>query len=106
MDSSGKLTFMLEGKQESIHKQRNKEFLDLLENYFQTTVNVPRVKHGKRQEIESVINEEAMFLASSIRGKRIWEPRIVPLHTIAFSKFEMDKMKTKIAFQPFFNFVS
>ncbi len=89
------------GKRAFLNKQRNKEFLDRLEDYFQTIVNVPRVKHGKRQEIESVINEEAMLLASFIRGKRIWEPRGIPLPNIIIPRISKNKI-TKISFQPFF----
>jgi hypothetical protein len=53
----------------------------------------------KRQEIESVINEEAMLLASFIRGKRIWEPRLVPLPNITIAKIQKKTIKS---FQPFF----
>jgi len=37
-----------------------------------------------------------------IRGKRLWEPRVVPLPTITISKKQEVKRKTKISFQPFF----
>jgi len=90
------------GKRAFLNKQRNKEFLDRLENYFQTRVNVPRVKHGKRQELETVINEEAMLLASYIRGKKIWEPRVVPLSNITIPKIMRPKRKAQKTFQPFF----
>jgi CRISPR/Cas system-associated endonuclease Cas1 len=84
------------GKRAFLNKERNKEFLDRLEDYFQTRVNVPRVRLGKKQELETVINEEAMLLASYIRGKRIWEPRVVPLPTITAPK--IGKVKRKAQF--------
>ena len=90
------------GKRAFLNKERNKEFLDRLEYYFQTRVNVPRVKIGNKQELETVINEEAMLLASYIRGKRIWEPRVVPLPNITLPKILGAKRKTKTSFQPFF----
>ena len=65
-------------------------------------MNVPRVKHGKRQEFESAINEEAMLLASFIRGKRIWEPRTVPLPYVVMPKIFVTKQKAKAIVQPFF----
>jgi hypothetical protein len=47
---------------------------------FQTNVNVPRIKREKRQEIESLINEEAFLLARYLRDERnVWTPRIVEL---------------------------
>jgi hypothetical protein len=76
--------------------------VDRLEDYFQTSVNVPRVKIGKRQEIETVINEEAMLLASYIRGKRIWEPRVVPLPDITLPKILRVKRQTECVFESFF----
>lgn len=91
------------GKRAFLNKARNKEFLDRLEDYFQTRVNVPRVRMGKKQELETVINEEAMLLASFIRGKRIWEPRLVPLPIITIPKIQRkEKRKTKTSYQPFF----
>jgi len=51
-----------------------------LYDYFKSTVDIPNVKRGKRQEIESLINEEARLLAKYLRGeKKIWTPRIVTL---------------------------
>ena len=65
-------------------------------------VNVPRVKHEKRQELESAINEEAMLLANFIRGKRIWEPRTVPLPNFVIPRIFEVKRRSQPAFHPFF----
>jgi len=35
-----------------------------LNDYFLTEVKIPRYRVGKRQELETLINEEAMFFAS------------------------------------------
>jgi hypothetical protein len=41
-------------------------------------VEIPRIRVGKRQTIETLINEEALMLASYLRGERTtWIPRIV-----------------------------
>jgi len=79
------------------------EFLEgfLLESYLETKVNVPEVKHGKRQELESAINEEAMLLASFIRGKRIWEPRPVPLPNFVVPRMLEVKEVHKLCFNLF-----
>ena len=42
-----------------------------------TKVEIPRVKVGNRQEIETLINEEALLLAKYLRGeKKEWVPRV------------------------------
>ena len=92
----------IKGKRAFLNHEKNVEFLNLLENYFETKVNVPRVKHGNKQELESVINEEAMLLASFIRGKRIWEPRSVPLPNFVMPRIFVTKRKAKALLQPFF----
>ena len=47
-----------------------------LNDYFDTKVELPRIRSGKRQRIETLINEEALLLAKYIR-KEIgeWIPR-------------------------------
>ena len=48
-----------------------------LNEYFQTKVEVPRIRVGKKQEIETLINEEAMLLGMYLRDERKeWIPRI------------------------------
>jgi CRISPR-associated protein Cas1 len=68
------------GKRSFLNKKRNKEFLDKREEYFQMKVSIPRVRGGKKQELETLINEEAQLFARYIRCKRkSWVPRIVHL---------------------------
>ena len=53
------------------------EFIKRLNLYFESEVEVPRIKVGKRQEIETLINEEAMLLGKYLRDERKeWIPRI------------------------------
>jgi hypothetical protein len=41
---------------------------------------MPRVRMGKQQEIETLINEEAFLLAQYLRNeKQTWIPRVVNL---------------------------
>ena len=59
---------------------RGRELTRNTHDYFELKVSVPRTKHGNRQEIESLINEEAMLLASYLRDeKKNWTPRTVEL---------------------------
>jgi CRISPR/Cas system-associated endonuclease Cas1 len=68
------------GKRIFLNKAALKALTDGLYNYFRNTVDIPNVKRGKRQEIESLINEEARLLAKYLRSERkLWTPRIVPL---------------------------
>lgn len=57
-----------------------KGFTKKLDLFFQSTVEIPRVKVGKKQEIETLINEEALLFAKYLRGeKTTWIPRIAEL---------------------------
>jgi len=48
-----------------------------LELSFQSTIEIPRIKAGKKQTIETLINEEALILAMFLRNERKkWNPRI------------------------------
>jgi len=58
-----------------------KEFLDSIDKYFETTVNLTRIKRGSKQKIETLINEEALLFAQYLRNeKQTWVPRIVSIH--------------------------
>lgn len=48
-----------------------------LYQYFGREVEVPRIRIGKRQTVETLISEEALLLAKFLRDEReIWRPRI------------------------------
>jgi hypothetical protein len=48
--------------------------------FFEATVEVPRIRIGKKQTIETLINEEALLLAKFLRNERkTWTPRITIL---------------------------
>jgi CRISPR-associated protein Cas1 len=54
------------------------ELIDKLHGYFRNMVTIPRIRSGRKQEIETLINEEAYLLAQYLRGERkSWNPRIV-----------------------------
>jgi hypothetical protein len=49
-----------------------------LNKYFESKVEVPRMRVGKRQTIETLITEEALFFAKYLREERpMWMPRIM-----------------------------
>jgi hypothetical protein len=73
----------------STNRKGKREYLDdslmhclmkSLNEYFQTKVEIPRIRMGKSQEIETLINEEALLFAQYLRDeKQTWIPRIVEL---------------------------
>jgi CRISPR-associated protein Cas1 len=68
------------GKREYLYDKLQNAFFKKLDAYFKSTVEIPRIRVGKRQEIETLINEEAMLLAKFLRNERKeWTPRIAEL---------------------------
>jgi CRISPR-associated protein Cas1 len=65
------------GKREYLSKPLARDFMTRLNSFLESKVEVPRVKRGIRQEVESLLNEEAMLLAKYLRGeKNEWTPRV------------------------------
>ena len=56
--------------------------MERLYRYFERNIEVPRIRVGKRQTIETFISEEALLLAKFLRDEReTWTPRIAVLST-------------------------
>lgn len=55
------------GKREYLNDTEIKGLMRALSQYFKRTVAIPRIRIGKRQAIESMINEEAMLFATFLR---------------------------------------
>lgn len=44
---------------------------------FNRDVEIPRIRHGKRQTLDTLISEEALLLAKFLRDeKKFWIPRL------------------------------
>jgi CRISPR-associated protein Cas1 len=68
------------GERQYLMEVKNRVLVSELNRYFETKVNVPRIRRGKKQEIETLLNEEALLFAKFLRGEKlIWVPRIVSL---------------------------
>jgi CRISPR-associated endonuclease Cas1 len=66
------------GKREYLIKSLTRDLMKCLYQYFEREVEIPRIRIGKRQTIETLINEEALLFAKFLRGEReTWIPRIV-----------------------------
>jgi len=65
------------GKREYLKEPKTRDMLKKLYDYLKSKIDIPRIKHGKRQSIETLINEEALLLAKFLRDERkLWIPRL------------------------------
>jgi CRISPR-associated protein Cas1 len=65
-------------KRQYLNDAKTGELTKQLNQYFESRVIIPRIKRGQQQEIETLINEEALLLAQYLRNeRREWNPRIV-----------------------------
>jgi len=65
------------GKRQVLNKEKTKELTQKINQYFETKVDIPRIRYGSKQTIETLINEEAYILAKYLRNeKQTWKPRI------------------------------
>lgn len=66
------------GKREYLNEEKTGDLVEKLFCFFDSYVNVSRIRHGSRQTVETLINEEALLLAKYLRKERkTWNPRIV-----------------------------
>jgi hypothetical protein len=56
------------GKREYLNNVKNKDFMAAHDELFRSHIETPRIRQGKRQEIETLINEEAFLFAKSLSG--------------------------------------
>jgi len=65
------------GQRKYLNNAKTSDLTRKLYQHFESTVEIPRMKHGKRQTIETLINEEAFLLAKFLRDeKTTWIPRV------------------------------
>jgi CRISPR-associated protein Cas1 len=66
------------GKREYLTDSETKTLIDELNRFFETVVEVKRIRNGEHQTIETLINEEALLLAKYLRSEiQNWTPRLV-----------------------------
>ena len=67
------------GKREYLNNHLTRKLMAKLEIYFETEVEIPRIRVGKKQTVETLINEEAYLFAKYLRRERqSWTPRVTP----------------------------
>ena len=65
------------GKREYLNDSDTNDLLKQLNQFFETRVEIPRIRVGHGQTVETLVNEEALFLAKFLRGEKItWNPRM------------------------------
>jgi CRISPR-associated protein Cas1 len=80
------LKYQKRGHRLFIGKAETKSFIDALHEFLHQHVDIPRFRHGLRQQIETLISEEAFLFAQYIRNERpTWQPRIVNLKTFTIN---------------------
>jgi CRISPR/Cas system-associated endonuclease Cas1 len=71
------------GKREYLNDSLSRSLTKDLNEYLQTKVEVPRIRMGKKQEIETLICEEALLLSQYLRNERKeWTPRIPSIDSV------------------------
>ncbi len=88
--SLAKRDFMFKGEKLSGQKKAKREYLNDVETrdftaklsaYFETIVEIPRIRVGERQTFETLISEEALLFAKYLRNEvKTWKPRIPSFH--------------------------
>ena len=71
------------GKRIHLCEYETDSLADGLNGLFNRYVEIPRIRHGKRQTFDTLISEEALLLAKFLRHEReTWIPRITSLYGI------------------------
>ena len=77
MFKTERMTAHKKGKREYLNDVETRDFTAKLNEYFETTIEIPRIKVGERQTIQRLIKEEALLFAKYLRDERAgWAPRI------------------------------
>jgi CRISPR-associated protein Cas1 len=65
------------GKRQYLNGCFTRDLMQKLNSYFERKIDIARIKHGNRQTIETLINEEVLLFAKYLRNEREnWIPRI------------------------------
>ena len=61
-----------------LNDTKTRQLMKELSKFFESKVEVPRIQVGKKQTVETLINEEALLFSKFLRDEReTWKPRIV-----------------------------
>ena len=61
-----------------LNDTETRQLMKLLNKFFESKVEIPRIHVGKKQTVETLINEEALLFSKYLRNEtKIWTPRIL-----------------------------
>jgi CRISPR/Cas system-associated endonuclease Cas1 len=88
------LNYQKNGQRLFAGKAETKKFIDALHEFLHQHVAMARFRQGSRQQIETLISEEAFLFAQYIRGeKSTWKRRIVNLNAFTINPFLLKPLK-------------
>jgi len=65
------------GKREYLNDTDSRKLMRRLNQLFESEIQIPRIRHGKKQTFDTLISEEALLLAKFLRNERKeWNPRL------------------------------
>jgi len=65
------------GKRIFLNDDKTRAIMVMLDKLFNSQVNIPRIRTGKKQELDTLISEEALIFAKCLRHKNErWSPRL------------------------------
>lgn len=68
------------GKREYLNDTETNQMMKEPEKYFESNIEIPRIRHGKQQKLETLINEEAILLGKYLRDEITkWTPSVVSM---------------------------
>jgi CRISPR-associated protein Cas1 len=63
------------GQRQYLNNTLTKDMMYRLNSFFESIVEIPRIRRGNRQTVETLINEEALLLAQYLRNEKpLWVP--------------------------------
>ena len=66
------------GKRQYLKDSLTRRMMKRLDEFLMMRVEIPAMRHGSSQAIETLISEEALILAKYLRNERkTWVPRLV-----------------------------
>jgi CRISPR-associated protein Cas1 len=64
------------GQREYLSKPLAQDMMNKLNSFFESKIEIQRIRRGNKQSLETLINEEALLLAKYLRNERkAWSPR-------------------------------
>jgi CRISPR-associated protein Cas1 len=69
MTKSESVSRSRKGKREYLNDTETRRMMKELECYFESKIEIPAIRHGTRQRLDTLINEEALLLAKYLRGE-------------------------------------